>query len=1575
MAENNKDPFDKDKFKKGISYVESGGGKKQWNENSSATGKYQFLYNNIKDLPEMKGVTREQFMANNDLQETIMEMAINNKIRNRPGYFKNAKDLTDEYSNKLGDKWNYRPDEVAALTHFLGRAGTREYLRSIAEGTNYKVAGKVNATVDEYIERYNEGIDSKVGYDPIIQQAKKKGEFADERYPYPSQDRLDPSNFRQFNPPSLEGVDLQNSFIPQEFTQGFLPLVQTSGNMPRIAQEQDNSQPETQQQMPQSQVQKPMSQATFLQNYLGNNQFANGGYEDPPTKTIDKERSAQSWERIQYNIEANKQNQTAFKDSSHQAKKDTAKDYVKQNWADVNNHPLWQAPGMIGGMGAEDIVIKGIGKGLGMLAKSPIGKKVSGAIPKFVRNINDINHPTKKHSLIPFDKKGLNNIHDAAFKLQKEYGAETQKYWEASNNYGSLYRTRRDKLEEFLKINERTDELNNLHRTMQKGHTVPGDLEKLYETHPQFMSYLSKNNLINKNTKNIDKFITKGFINDFEKSYWRGARSLNDIPEGLNYREPLLNPNGTGGARLGDGRYESNSSVIADRFSKSSEGKGYKTILEMNPDIDRSDPKNVLEWIKENVNNEEFGSKSFRGDKKITESVYISPRTPSGTAGFERAIHDKTIPTKVRSREIIKPTTDANGPRGRFAHDNPHSDHIDNTFYLESKDNVINKYGKQLSPDDLEKMQVQRKKLHDGIDQTHQKIYNYSNDYISRSEKAAIDARKLKAGERASAIKEEIRKLNSLRDDVEKFESNAAKGTLGAAGIGSVGWLGSELRNYLNSSDYKERSEFRKKSPAERKEIVQKEKEEKTRELSLGGVSNQFANGGQINNNMNPENFLTEFNSGGSHEQNPMGGIPQGMGENGKMNTVEEGETKAMGYVFSDRLEIDEQTAQKYGLPKNFKGKSPAKASKIINAPYKESTNAVDKESVEEMLGRLIEASEELRQIQEMRDTPPQMMGMENPISQGMGQEMDPSMMEGMDQNMMFLGGVSAGMKAVGPQQMQGAQIATAGVPKMANAASGGMDMSGMSGVIGGAMSIGNDFFGKTGIDTSGNQRIADAPTNGGAALSGAAKGAQAGMALGPWGAAAGAVIGGVGGIVGNSRKQREISEANMNFDMTQNSGHNNTYAFGGEIDPKKGIFLPSANNMDPNMDIAYANSKGLSGQQLSGFEDQNESDKDWRGNRDKFFNEFTTKWKGEGNNHKLSQSSPEYMQMGRDRADAWYKNNPRELNETVLDYRANGPANLSKPIRSNHNSFIPEQSFTGGDSNEFGGGGPLGWNQFDFGKVATSLPNMTGNSNDFHNPQTHKTPVIPAPSTGAPNAGNPINFNAGNQGAYSTSDGGLVDPLNQMADSPKSFWGQAGDFAGKAARYAPIATNAYQLATMKSPDKVSLDRDDSRYNPRYVDEKSLINRNMSDYNSAASSLKDATNGSVGALRNSLASAHLNRAKGLSDSFMQAEGMNSQQNQMAHQFNSQSTRTNIHQSNQEKEINMRNEAAYDNNKSKFISAIGEGVGDIGLEQMRRKYPELAGMGYDSQGRYFAAMEAERKKKEAEKSAKRNSRIA
>lgn len=127
---------------------------------------------------------------------------------------------------------------------------------------------------------------------------------------------------------------------------------------------------------------------------------------------------------------------------------------------------------------------------------------------------------------------------------------------------------------------------------------------------------------------------------------------------------------------------------------------------------------------------------------------------------------------------------------------------------------------------------------------------------------------------------------------------------------------------------------------------------------SYMGKAYGFADGGNINNLMGRKYFaeggLTSFNTGGSHEESPIGGIPQGIGDNGNVNLVEEGETRYQDYIFSDRLTLDEDIVKELNLPSNLIGKTFAEASEILAKDIEEHPNdPISKRGFEEMMIRL----------------------------------------------------------------------------------------------------------------------------------------------------------------------------------------------------------------------------------------------------------------------------------------------------------------------------------------------------------------------------------------------------------------------------------------------------------------------------------------------------------------------------------------------------------------------------------------------------------------------------------------------
>ena len=62
---------------------------------------------------------------------------------------------------------------------------------------------------------------------------------------------------------------------------------------------------------------------------------------------------------------------------------------------------------------------------------------------------------------------------------------------------------------------------------------------------------------------------------------------------------------------------------------------------------------------------------------------------------------------------------------------------------------------------------------------------------------------------------------------------------------------------------------------------------------------------------------ITEINSGGTHEENPNGGVQVGVDHEGTPNLVEEGEVIWDGYVFSNRIKVPKKVQEKYKLGTN----------------------------------------------------------------------------------------------------------------------------------------------------------------------------------------------------------------------------------------------------------------------------------------------------------------------------------------------------------------------------------------------------------------------------------------------------------------------------------------------------------------------------------------------------------------------------------------------------------------------------------------------------------------------------------
>ena len=134
-------------IKEGIHAIESSG---KWknkpyeaiNDTSSATGKYQFLWNlHGKNITKQTGIkSKEEFLKSPEAQEKFMTWHINNSL------IPAAKKLKIDNPNT-----EFSIEELMALTHFQGEKGADIFIKT------GKDQGGKNVDVSTYIDKFNKG--------------------------------------------------------------------------------------------------------------------------------------------------------------------------------------------------------------------------------------------------------------------------------------------------------------------------------------------------------------------------------------------------------------------------------------------------------------------------------------------------------------------------------------------------------------------------------------------------------------------------------------------------------------------------------------------------------------------------------------------------------------------------------------------------------------------------------------------------------------------------------------------------------------------------------------------------------------------------------------------------------------------------------------------------------------------------------------------------------------------------------------------------------------------------------------------------------------------------------------------------------------------------------------------------------------------------------------------------------------------------------------------------------------------------------------------------------------------------
>lgn len=112
-------------------------------------------------------------------------------------------------------------------------------------------------------------------------------------------------------------------------------------------------------------------------------------------------------------------------------------------------------------------------------------------------------------------------------------------------------------------------------------------------------------------------------------------------------------------------------------------------------------------------------------------------------------------------------------------------------------------------------------------------------------------------------------------------------------------------------------------------------------------------------------NGITTINNGGTHEQNPLGGVPMGVDNQGTPNVVEQGELIANDYVYSNRLKVPAKDKAMLGI--KDKDITYAKALEKLSKESKERPNdPISQRGLQDILEKLRNSQEELKYRKEL---------------------------------------------------------------------------------------------------------------------------------------------------------------------------------------------------------------------------------------------------------------------------------------------------------------------------------------------------------------------------------------------------------------------------------------------------------------------------------------------------------------------------------------------------------------------------------------------------------------------------------
>ena len=224
-----------------------------------------------------------------------------------------------------------------------------------------------------------------------------------------------------------------------------------------------------------------------------------------------------------------------------------------------------------------------------------------------------------------------------------------------------------------------------------------------------------------------------------------------------------------------------------------------------------------------------------------------------------------------------------------------------------------------------------------------------------------VDQEKLNAANAGTAA------LNSFTSNASSFDD--VKGVQAVANVQDAykgGWFA--------KSDARKKNEELRKQRAAAMSFADRSVENNIENIADEQMNNMLANyaafGGPLHTNgADFSNGVQFVNAGGSHESNPLEGVPMGIAPDGQPNLVEEGEVIFNDYVFSKRLRVPKAVREKYKL-RGTKDLTFADAAKKAQKESEERPNdPISKRGLEAAMQGLMVEQESIRQKKAERES------------------------------------------------------------------------------------------------------------------------------------------------------------------------------------------------------------------------------------------------------------------------------------------------------------------------------------------------------------------------------------------------------------------------------------------------------------------------------------------------------------------------------------------------------------------------------------------------------------------------------